>query len=140
MKIGSCRILLFAVSFFLFSAVKAQLIDSMMNVYAQGSPKEKMHIHFDKQIYNPDETVWYKVYILAGIELSPLSKNVYVEWYDDAGKLLRQTVSPLFQATAKGSFDIPLNYKGNFIHLKAYTRWMLNDSLFLFEKDMNIKS
>jgi|688.fasta_scaffold00212_70 hypothetical protein len=140
MKIGSCRILLFAVSFFLFSAVKAQLIDSMMNVYAQGSPKEKMHIHFDKQIYNPDETVWYKVYILAGIELSPLSKNVYVEWYDDAGKLLRQTVSPLFQATAKGSFDIPLNYKGNFIHLKAYTRWMLNDSLFLFEKDIVINN
>ena len=111
-----------------------------MNVYAQGFPKEKMHIHFDKQIYNLDETVWYKVYIMTGNELSPLSKNVYVEWYDDAGKLLRQTVAPLFQATAKGSFDIPLNYKGNFVHLKAYTRWMLNDSLYLFEKDIPINN
>jgi len=122
------------------STARAQVLDSMMNVYALGFPKEKMHIHFDKQLYNPDETIWYKVYIMTGAQLSPLSKNVYVEWYDTEGKLLKQTVAPLFQATAKGAFDIPLNYKGNFIHLKAYTKWMLNDSAFLYEKDLQINT
>ena len=140
MKIGLSRMVLFVALSLSFFSLKAQLIDSMMNVYAQGFPKEKMHIHFDKQLYNPEETVWYKVYIMTGNELSPLSKNVYVEWYDDAGKLIRQTVAPLFQATAKGSFDIPANYKGNFVHLKAYTRWMLNDSLYLYEKDIIVNN
>ncbi len=140
MKIILLRVAAFIGLIIYSTTTKAQVIDSMMNVYAQGFPKEKMHIHFDKQQYNPEETVWYKVYIMTGNDLSPLSKNVYVEWYDDAGKLMRQTVAPLFQATAKGSFDIPANYKGNFVHLKAYTRWMLNDSLFLYEKDIVINN
>ncbi len=123
-----------------FSSVKAQLIDSMMNVYSQGFPKEKMHIHFDKQVYNPDETIWYKIYIMTGNELSPLSKNVYVEWYDTFGKLIKQTIAPLFQATAKGALEIPINYKGDFIHVKAFTRWMLNDTAFLYEKDLVINN
>jgi hypothetical protein len=123
------------------STAKAQLIDSMMTVYAEGFPKEKIHIHFDKELYNSDETIWYKVYLMSGNALSPLSKNIYVEWYDTTGLLIKQTVAPLFQATAKGTFDIPANYKGSFIHLRAYTRWMLNDdSTFLFDRDIAINS
>ena len=139
MKQRMFSVILFLIIVGTFS-VKAQLIDSMMNVYAQGFPKEKMHIHFDKQVYNPDETIWYKVYIMTGNELSPLSKNVYVEWYDTAGKLIKQTVAPLFQATAKGSFEIPINYKGDYVHVKAFTRWMLNDTTFLYEKDLVINN
>ncbi|MFW1396718.1 hypothetical protein ACEV8T_23275, partial [Vibrio parahaemolyticus] len=28
---------------------------------------------------------------------------------------------------ATGSFEIPKGYKGNYLRLKAFTRWMLND-------------
>jgi hypothetical protein len=119
----------------------AQQIDSMMAVTQEQFPKEKIHIHFDRSIYNKSETIWYKVYILAGNELSALSKNVYVEWYDTTGKMLSQTVAPLFQASAKGSFDVPANYTGNFLHVKAYTRWMLNDdSAFIYERDLLINN
>ncbi|MBH2005600.1 MAG: hypothetical protein I8H66_13010 [Sphingobacteriia bacterium] len=119
----------------------AQAIDSMMAVYAQGFPKEKIHIHFDKQLYNPDETIWYKVYLMAGIQPSPLSKNMYVEWYDTTGRMIKQTVAPLYLSSAKGSFDIPADYKGSFIHLKAFTRWMLNDdTAFLYERDLLINT
>ena len=113
--------------FFVFTTllchqVSAQQIDSVMAAYQEQFPKEKIHIHFDRSIYNKSETIWYKVYILSGGELSTLSKNVYVEWYDTTGKMLYQTVAPLFQSTAKGSFDVPANYTGNFLHVKAYTR------------------
>ena len=119
----------------------SQQIDSMMEIYAAGFPKEKIHVHFDKQMYNPDETVWYKVYLLSVNELSALSKNIYVEWYDASGKLIKQTVAPLFQSSAKGSFDIPAGYKGSFIHMKAFTRWMLNeDPVFLYEKFLTINA
>ncbi len=44
-----------------------QAIDSMINVYADQFPKEKIHVHFDKTIYNKEETIWYKIYILDKI-------------------------------------------------------------------------
>ena len=118
----------------------AQQMDSVLAIYEEQFPREKIHIHFDRTLYNKDETIWYKLYLLAGNnELSKQSKNVYVAWYDTSGNLLKQTASPLFQSSAKGAFEIPANYKGDYIHVKAFTRWMLNeDSAYLYEKDIPI--
>ncbi|HCL04807.1 MAG TPA: hypothetical protein DHW64_02075 [Chitinophagaceae bacterium] len=117
--------------------VNAQFVDSIMDAHANLFPKEKIHIHFDKQLYNQEETIWYKLYLMTDNIPSPLSRNVYVDWYDWEGKMLRQTVGPLFQSTTKGSFDIPAGYKGEFVRVKAYTRWMLNDDTsFLYQKDI----
>ena len=119
----------------------AQQIDSLMNVYAEWSPKEKFHLHFDKSAYNKEETIWYKVYIMDDQGLTQLSKNVYVEWYDTTGKMIRQTAAPLFQSTAKGSFELPADYTGNFIRVKAYTQWSLNDEPeFQFTRDIPINN
>lgn len=122
-------------------ASHGQAIDSMINVYAEQSPKEKIHVHFDKTIYNKEETIWYKIYILDDQGLTKLSKNVYMEWFDQAGKLIRQHVAPLFQSTAKGSFDLPADYTGSVIRMKVYTRWSLNDDpAFGFERDIVINN
>ncbi len=121
--------------------VNAQFYDSVLTAYDEQFPKEKMHIHFDKTIYNTSETIFYKIYILSGSEYTSLSKNVYVVWYDTSGNYIKQTVAPLFQSSAKGSFDVPSNYKGNFLRVKAYTRWMLNDdTVFMYEKNIPINS
>ncbi|MES2005831.1 MAG: hypothetical protein V4450_15040 [Bacteroidota bacterium] len=125
----------------LFNQASAQHIDSMMALYADQFPTEKMHIHFDRNVYNKEETIWYKIYLLTPGDLSSLSKNVYVEWYDTTGKMIKQTVAPLYQSTARGSFDIPSNYSGDFLHVKAYTRWMLNDDpAFSYEKELTINT
>ena len=118
-----------------------QGIDSMINVYAEQFPKEKIHVHFDKTIYNKEETIWYKIYILDDQGLTQLSKHVYMEWFDQAGKLIRQHVAPLFQSTAKGSFELPADYTGSIIRMKVYTRWSLNDNpAFGFERDIIINN
>ena len=127
--------------FSLISKVSAQELDSMMVVYELGSPSEKAHLHFDKNIYNRDETIFYKAYLRMANELSTLSKNLYVEWYDTAGLIIKQTIAPIFQSSAKGSFEIPAGYSGNFLHVKAYTSWMLNqDTDYLFRKDILLNS
>lgn len=119
----------------------AQFYDAALNKYEEQFPKEKMHIHFDKTIYNLNEIIFYKLYVLEGNDLTTLSKNVYVTWYDTSGNYIKQTVAPLIQSSAKGSFDVPAKYKGNFIHMKAFTRWMLNDdSVFIYEKYIPINS
>ena len=141
MQIRLFRLPATVLAIFILQAGLSQRTDSMMAVYAQEFPTEKIHIHFDKSIYNKEETIWYKIYLLSGTELSGLSKNIYVEWYDTSGYMIKQTVAPLFQSTAKGSFDIPANYTGPFIHIKAYTRWMLNDdAAFSYERDLTINA
>ena len=132
---------LVALSSLVMKASHGQAIDSMINVYAEQSPKEKIHVHFDKTIYNKEETIWYKIYILDDQGLTKLSKNVYMEWFDQAGKLIRQHVAPIFQSTAKGSFDLPADYTGSVIRMKVYTRWSLNDDpAFGFERDIVINN
>ncbi len=137
---------LFKLSFFLlvfFIAVngKSQVYDSTLNLYEEQFPHEKIHIQFDRTVYNVGDVLYYKLYLLNGVEWSSLSKNVYVIWYDNNGAFLKETVAPLFQSSAKGSFDVPKDYKGDFLHVKAYTRWMLNDdSVFLYERNVPINN
>jgi len=131
--------LFFILPFLSFQKGQAQVYDSTLNIYEEQFPHEKIYIQFDRNLYNLGETIFYKLYLLAGVEWSTLSKNVYVVWYDDQGNFLKETAAPLFQSSAKGSFDIPTGYRGDFLHVKAYTRWMLNeDSSFLYEKNIPI--
>ena len=117
--------------------LSAQKVDSVMNLYADSFPQEKVHFHFDKSLYRKGETIWYKVYLLSNLLPSNVSKNFYADWYDNNGKLLLHTVNPIYLASTRGQFEIPANYQGNSIHVRAYTQWMLNfDSSFLYEKDI----
>ena len=141
MKTRICNLFLCLIILVVSNRISAQDIITMMDEYAQRIPVERLHIHFDKSIYNKEETIWYKAYIQAGTEFANLSTNFYVEWYDTTGKMIRQTVSPLFQSTAKGSFEIPVDYTGNFIRVKAYTRWMLNDdTAFQYQRDLIVNT
>src|ERR1700730_4595649 len=126
-------ILLFPV--FLF----AQKIDSMMKIYADNYPQEKVYVHFDKNVYNPGETIWFMTYLFAGSDPSSASKNFYTELADADGNILLRKVALLFESAAAGSFEIPQDIKYNHLHFRAYTTWMLNfDTAFIYEKDIRI--
>jgi len=134
----SLSLWLFVIFFIPFLA-SAQKIDSMMQLYAEKFPQEKTYLQFDKQVYNPGETIWYKAYVFTGFDPSPYSRSFYAEIYDAAGKLIQRKTSPLVESTSSGSFDIPENFRGSRLHVRAYTTWMLNfDTSFVFEKDLRI--
>ena len=115
----------------------AQRIDSVLTEYSEHYPQEKIYVQFDRSGYNPGETIWFKAYLLAGFEPSTYSRNIYFDWYDGAGQLLKHAVAPVFEASAKGQFDIPAGYGGALLHVRAYTQWMLNfDTAFLYDKDI----
>ncbi|KAA9036305.1 hypothetical protein FW778_18895 [Ginsengibacter hankyongi] len=126
---------------FLFLNSFAQNIDSTIEKYGNDYGQEKTYLHYDKSTYATGETIWYKAYIMNGINAADESKTFYVDWTDDKGKLLSHSVIPVVYATAAGQFDIPADYTGKYIHVKAYTKWMLNfDSSFLYNKDIRILS
>ena len=134
-------LLIVGLLFFAPLVVPAQAIDSMLAIYKENFQQEKVHIHFDKDLYSKGEIIWGKAYILAGEGLSDYSRNFYADFYDESGLLIKHTVHPIFESSAKLQFDIPANYKGGFIRVKAYTRWMLNfDPSFIFTKDIHIQN
>ena len=117
----------------------AQNIDSTIARYATEYGQERTYLQYDKSAYTPGETVWFKAYLMAGVAPADDSKTLYTDWTDDKGNILLHNVGPIVDATSNGQFDIPAGYAGQFIHVKAYTKWMLNfDSSFLYEKDIRI--
>ncbi|MEI8097354.1 MAG: hypothetical protein WCG74_00885 [Sediminibacterium sp.] len=133
------KLFLFFIGMLFAPALEAQKLDSTLAIYRSDFQTEKVHLHFDKTAYNKGETVWFKAYIVAGENLSDYSRNFFVDWYNDLGQLIKHTVHPIFESSARGQFDIPSNYKGGILHVKAYTRWMLNfDTALLFHKDIQI--
>jgi hypothetical protein len=121
------------------ASLRAQKIDSLMNLYAESYPQEKIYVQFDKKVYNPGETIWFKAYIFSGIDPSKISKNFYAELSDSRGNILQRKVAPISESSASGSFDIPSGIHTKQFHFRAYTSWMLNfDTAFLFEKDIRI--
>jgi hypothetical protein len=113
--------------------------DSVLRIYSEKFQEERMYLHYDKSSYLPGETVWFKAYIIAGVQPSEISKTLYVELTDDAGNMLQRLTAPIAVSSAKGNLVIPTNYKGNSVHVKAYTHWMLNfDSAFLYHKNITV--
>jgi hypothetical protein len=128
------------ITLLLFSdMICAQQTDSTMKMYNELFSPEKIHIQTDRFMYASGERVFYKAYVLNNGYPSTLSKTLYADWYDADGKLVQQTEAPLLISAAKGSFDIPKNYLGNTLHLKAYTKWMLNfDTAFIYSRTLTV--
>jgi hypothetical protein len=118
---------------------QGQKLDSMMTIYANNYPQEKIHVHFDKKIYNAGETIWFKAYIFSGADPSIYSKNFYAELSDASGAILQRKVYPISESSTAGNFDLPKEVKSRHLHFRAYTTWMTNfDTTFFFEKDIRI--
>ena len=119
--------------------VTAQRIDTLMHIYSNGYPREKVYLQLDRSAYNTGESIWFKAYITVEGLPSPLSKNLYVELLDDKGVVIDRNTAPVIESSAAGAFGIPKNYKGPYVYVRAYTRYMLNyDTAFLFFKSLRI--
>lgn len=113
---------------------KAQTFDSVLNKLKNQYPQEKAYLHFDKGVYNPGETIWFKAYLFSGNFPSQISKSLYAELLDEKGNLVERKTMPVVISSAASFFEIP-KISGSLIYVRAYTSWMLNfDSSFLFTK------
>lgn len=132
--------------FYLFAAMlalpltlQAQSVENTINLYGTNFPQEKIHVHFDKEVYLPGETIWFKAYIFEEDIPTERSTNFYASLYDDTGKLIQTQLCPIFNATADGHFTIPDSIQSKQLICRAYTTWMLNfDNSFLFTKPIRL--
>ena len=131
---------IFVLIIFIFKA-RSQALDSTLSKISTNYQPEKIYLQYDKSSYYSGETIWFKAYLLDGILPATESKTLYIDWITDNGTLLSHTVSPIVDGASNGQLEVPANYSSGFLHVRAYTRWMLNfDTAFLYSKDIRILS
>jgi len=86
MKLTKRLLFQIVLSFTATLSLHAQKVDSLLGIYSERFQPEKLHIHFDKAVYNASDTIWFKAYILTGTEPSAVSTNFYADWFDENGK------------------------------------------------------
>jgi hypothetical protein len=133
------NLFIFCIVLFACNFALAQNIETALQQSNTQAPQEKLYLHFDNSNYTNGQTIWYKAYLMNGFQPSQLSKNLYVDWYDDNGALISATASPIAYSYAAGHFKVPDNYTGNNLHAIAYTKWMRNfDSAYFFQQHFKI--
>ena len=100
--------IIFLLSTLIFSfSVKSQSIDSALINFNKKAPQEKVYVQFDNSKYTPGQTIWYKAYLMSGSQPSTISKNFYIDWYDNDGKLISSQVTPVIYSYAAANFKVP---------------------------------
>jgi hypothetical protein len=120
---------------FVINLCYAQVSGSLKIQQGLEVSNEKVYIHFDKNSYQSGDTVWFKAYLISGINQTVASKNFYFELYSQKGRFLKRITSPILQSTAFGSAILPTDSSANGFYCRAYTLSMLKtDTEFIYKK------
>lgn len=135
----------FFLSFLLFiisaHMLKAQYIDSLLDILDTKYMQEKVHLHLDKSYYNAGETIWFKAYVVTDNLPAAISKTMFADLLDANGRILQRKMMPVFLSGAASYFDLPDTISSGRVFIRAYTPWMLNfDSTLLYLKPINVSS
>ncbi len=122
-----------------FSSLRAQQLDSILNIAETKYMQEKIYLQTDKSTYNAGETIWFKAYLTADNLPAPMSKTVYAELLNEKGIILQRKMMPVILAAGAADFILPDSLPENRLYIRAYTSWMLNfDSSLLCVKPVHI--
>lgn len=90
--------------------------------------KENVYVHFNKSCYLPGNNIWFKIYVtepMTGL-LNTYTKNLYVELYDQKGKLLQQKILSVISGVTDNVIKLDENASPGQYTFRAYTNWMRN--------------
>ena len=133
--------------FFLSSQILAQKniqIDTLtqkLDAYVNNLAPEKVYIQTDKDFYTVGDTIWFKSYMVNGINhfAGNNSKIIHVELLNKNGGLEKKRKLYADKGTAFGDIEIDSSMDEGDYRIRAYTRYMLNDGHpCFFEKKISI--
>ena len=108
-------------------SVMAQPLDAEIKAINTLPPVETIHLHFDRTVYMPGDTIWFKAYLRQGSAPSFMSSILYVQLFDGKGGTISQKQLPVLYYSAQGFFVIPFSVGTSLIGIKAYTPFILNN-------------
>ncbi len=96
---------------------------------------EKLYLHIDREMYAPGDDVWFKAYLVSGINHQPIPgfKNVYVELISEKGKIIDRRMMLSINGVSNNDFRLPDSLATGQYTIRGYTKYLLNfgeESLF----------
>ncbi|RZK44126.1 MAG: hypothetical protein EOO90_00245 [Pedobacter sp.] len=105
-------------------------------------PREKVYVHLDKNKYLPNDTIWFKAYLIDANSNTPSQTSglIYTELISSNGELIQRLSLPTAFGLTWGSFVLNSDkIKAGKYTFRAYTNWMQNfGSSHLFQKNLEI--
>ncbi|MBB2145323.1 hypothetical protein GM921_07505 [Pedobacter sp. LMG 31464] len=134
--------------FSLSQSTFAQTADSKSGVISEYdrireiAPREKLYVHFDKSVYTPQDTIWFKGYLVNASfhAYSQISGLIYTEMINWNGEVVQTLSLPTVLGLTWGAFPLKEDKypPGNYT-FRAYTNWMQNfGDTYLFKKEIKI--
>ena len=89
---------------------------------------EKVYLHIDRELYAPGDDIWYKSYLVSGInnKLVPGYKNIYVQLISNSGVVISNKLLLSRDGTAHGDFQLPEVINDGKYTIRAYTKYLEN--------------
>lgn len=116
-----------------------RIIDSL-NAYKFTQAPEKIFIHTNKSNYSNRENMWFKAYLVNGVDHRPQteSKVIYIDLISPEDEKIKTWMIHKDQGFT-GDFVWNRNYPAGDYRLRAYTNFMRNmDKSFFYEKTIPI--
>lgn len=105
--------------------------------------KEKVYIHTNHVFFSPGATVFFKLYLVKGVDNKPsrISNIVYAEIIGPSGALLEKQTYQVENGYCEGSYSLGAQAAGGIYKIKAYTSWMQNEKdSTLFTRTFTVQS
>lgn len=116
----------------------ANRFDSLLKV----APREKIYVHLDRTTFAPQDTLWFKAYLINANSnsFSQISGLVYFEIIDENGAIIQTMSMPTAMGLTWAGFALkPEIYKKGNYTFRAYTNWMQNfGQTYIFSKSFKI--
>ncbi|KPK86071.1 MAG: hypothetical protein AMS27_05890 [Bacteroides sp. SM23_62_1] len=140
-------IILLGIIFVSFREVKivpvkpATDIPEKLNTYYKQYPQQKVYMHFDKQIYQAGENIWFSVYFLDATTHIPSShcNTLIVEFVNSFGQTTMTRLLKMENGYAHGDFTIFDSIPTGLYEIRAYSNWMRNfGDDFFFRRQISV--
>ncbi|GGD15440.1 hypothetical protein GCM10011368_16720 [Hyunsoonleella pacifica] len=114
---------------------------SFRTYFTEKVPIEKIYTQTDRPFYFPEETIWFKSYIVANDNtISGVSDIMIAKLISPKGATLKTIKLSVEDGYAYGDFHVNKNWVGGIYTLKTYTNWMRNfGDEATFTKKINIQ-
>lgn len=125
----ACTVIITFQSFVFSQVIPELLIQDDTILY------EKLYLHIDRELYSPGDDIWFKTYLVNGINnrLIPGFKNIYVQLIDEKGKIIEQCMMLSAYGVANNDFHLPDKLPEGQYTIRGYTNYLQNfgeESLF----------
>lgn len=106
---------------------------------AQNSKVDKIYYaHIDKELYLPDENIWFKIYVHSLVNFDTNANNIYVDLVDQNNKVIEHQVYLTYYSSINGQVKIPRNYAYSQVNLIIYQMNGRNEKINYYQKEISV--